>query len=246
MSVLLLRLAGPMQAWGTQSRFSIRDTGLEPSKSGVIGLLCAAMGKPRDESLRPDLPALSDLADLRMGVRVDRPGTVQTDYQTAMNVMKADGKRPSREGDPTFTVTSTRYYLADADFLVALEGDDALLTRLDSALADPVWPLFLGRRAFPPTMPVRVPEPPPTDLSLTDALKSRPWWARSSRDRPDGPLRICVEQPLDVGGDTRSDVPVSLLPLDRRFTVRCVRDVELWSVPDEKIKEWPPCTSPDS
>ena len=40
MSTLLLRLAGPMQSWGVQSRFSVRDTGLEPSKSGVIGLLC--------------------------------------------------------------------------------------------------------------------------------------------------------------------------------------------------------------
>jgi CRISPR system Cascade subunit CasD len=39
MAVLLLRLAGPMQAWGTQSRFVNRDTELEPSKSGVIGLL---------------------------------------------------------------------------------------------------------------------------------------------------------------------------------------------------------------
>ena len=40
MSVLLMRLAGPMQSWGTRSRFSNRDTGLEPSRSGVIGLLC--------------------------------------------------------------------------------------------------------------------------------------------------------------------------------------------------------------
>ena len=49
MAVLLLRLAGQMQSWGTQSRFSNRDTDLEPSKSGVIGLLCAAMGIPRDD-----------------------------------------------------------------------------------------------------------------------------------------------------------------------------------------------------
>ena len=57
MSVLLMRLAGPMQSWGTRSRFSNRDTGLEPSRSGVIGLLCAALGRPREESLDDFLPA---------------------------------------------------------------------------------------------------------------------------------------------------------------------------------------------
>ena len=62
MAVLLLRLAGPMQSWGTQSRFTHRDTDLEPSKSGVIGLLCAAMGKPRD-----DLTAIKRLAGLEDG-----------------------------------------------------------------------------------------------------------------------------------------------------------------------------------
>ena len=41
MSVLLLRLSGPMQSWGVQSRFTVRDTGLEPSKSGVVGLIAA-------------------------------------------------------------------------------------------------------------------------------------------------------------------------------------------------------------
>src|SRR5262245_44963159 len=76
MSVLLLRLAGPMQSWGTQSRFSVRDTGLEPSKSGVVGLLCAALGRKRHEPL-------DDLARLQMGVRADRPGRVARDYHTA-------------------------------------------------------------------------------------------------------------------------------------------------------------------
>ena len=76
MSTLLLRLAGPMQSWGTQSRFSVRDTGLEPSKSGVVGLLCAALGLPRHEEV-------DHLAALSMGVRVDSEGALKMDYQTA-------------------------------------------------------------------------------------------------------------------------------------------------------------------
>ena len=59
MATLLLRLQGPMQSWGTTSRFDERDTQLEPSKSGVLGLLCAALGRNRSEPVQ-------DLAALRM------------------------------------------------------------------------------------------------------------------------------------------------------------------------------------
>jgi CRISPR system Cascade subunit CasD len=48
MPTLLLRLVGPMQSWGTTSRFDQRDTGKEPSKSGVIGLVAAALGIDRE------------------------------------------------------------------------------------------------------------------------------------------------------------------------------------------------------
>ena len=79
MPTLLLRLAGPMQSWGTTSRFDQRDTGKEPSKSGVVGLLTAALGIDRevwnDE--------LKSLAALTMAVRHDRPGVLKCDYQIA-------------------------------------------------------------------------------------------------------------------------------------------------------------------
>src|SRR5688572_19224768 len=139
MSTLLLRLAGPMQSWGTQSRFSIRDTGLEPSISGVIVLLCAALGKPRIEHPDDGWLELQELSALRMGVRVDREGVVRMDYHTAggthrqgdlYGVIKADGKSRG-------TVTSERSYLSDADFLVGLEGNIDFLHKLDAALARP-------------------------------------------------------------------------------------------------------------
>ena len=79
MPTLLLRLAGPMQSWGTTSRFDQRDTGKEPSKSGVIGLIAAALGIDR-ELWNDDLKALAGLV---MGVRHDRPGVLKRDYQTA-------------------------------------------------------------------------------------------------------------------------------------------------------------------
>src|ERR1035437_2121086 len=84
MATLLIRLQGSMQSWGTTSRFDERDTQLEPSKSGVLGLICAALGRDRKEPL-------ADLATLHMGVRVDREGTPMRDYQTATGVLLASG-----------------------------------------------------------------------------------------------------------------------------------------------------------
>lgn len=248
MSVLLLRLAGPMQAYGTQSRFSVRDTGLEPSKSAVLGLLCSAMGKPRHDSGNGDMPSLNELSALRMGVRIDRPGTVARDFHTALGVAKASGARVPSPHSPNyakFTVTSNRYYLADAEFLVGLEGDMDLLRRLDAALADPKWLLFLGRKSFTPAMPVREPDGLLPDGRLPDALKTRPWYYRNGREQPpEKGLRILAESDSPTEGEVRTDVPLTFVSADRSFAARRVRDVELWPVPDELIQEWPPCSSP--
>jgi CRISPR system Cascade subunit CasD len=204
MGVLLMRLAGPMQSWGIQSRFSVRDTGLEPSKSGVIGLLCAAMGRPRHEPV-------TDLASLRMAVRVDHEGRMARDYQTAQNVIRADG-RPARESD---TVLSQRYYLADANFLVGLEGEISFLQRLDEALRNPVWQLSLGRKSFVPGEPIFVKAP--VGDKLRDVLVNHEW---EPRGREASPHIRYVWEVAYGRGETRRDVPVSFA--DRKFGLRHV------------------------
>lgn len=221
MSTLLLRLAGPMQSWGTQSRFPVRDTDREPSKSGVVGLLCTALGLGRDEPV-------DDLAGLRMGVRVDQEGLVRVDYQTAggthrrgetYGVATFDGElRPSQ---------SWRYYLADADFLVGLESEDrTLLGRLHRALAAPRWQLFLGRKAFPPGVPVWLPDGLLEDADLLTALTRYPWpragqpvppsWRRPER------LRFVLEADPSTGAMVRRDQPIGAAFRTRRFALRHV------------------------
>lgn len=236
MSTLLLRLAGPMQSWGVQSRFTERDTGLEPSKSGVIGLLCAALGRPRDAQVQ-------DLAELTMGVRVDREGLLKVDYHTAggthrrgekSGVARADGSGPSK--DP---VVSRRYYLADADFLVGLEGEDEeVLRRLDASLAQPVWPLYLGRKAFVPGDPVRLGL---VDLSMEQALLSHPWRVRSRREKAPLSLRLLLDAPFGASAEVRLDVPLSFA--ERRFTLRYVR-TEYIPLTPEMIQEAPHVSLP--
>jgi CRISPR system Cascade subunit CasD len=220
MSVLLLRLAGPMQSWGTRSRFTNRDTGLEPSRSGVVGLLCAALGHRRDYPL-------DDFLALSMAVRVDREGRLMRDYHTAQDVRRADPTKGTQD-----TVVSERFYLADADFLVGLEGleaDRAFLERLDAALRAPAWPLFLGRKSFVPSLPVAAGL---ADGGLIDVLRSCPWRKRHrGEDPPEKPLRGVVEVPYGEG-EPRQDVPLSFLSRDRRFAVRHVRvSPELFPVP---------------
>ncbi len=230
MSTLLLRLAGPMQSWGTQSRFVERDTGREPSKSGVIGLLAAALGRPREAPV-------ADLAALQMGVRVDRLGVVKMDYHTAGGKHRAGDRYgvAIADGSSPRTVVSRRYYLADADFLVGLEGDETLLREVDGALANPVWPLFLGRRAFVPAVPVRLPDGPPLgpglrNEPLRDALRSYPWpEPRHMLERQDRfeRLQFVLEAPPTEGYDVRRDVPISFQSDNRVFDVRYVQTIWL-------------------
>ena len=227
MSVLLIRLVGPMQSWGNRSRFTERDTGLEPSKSGVIGLVCAAIGRPRNESV-------DDLAALKMVVRVDNEGTIKKDYHTAENILRASGNG-IKECEP-----SNRYYLTDADFLVALAGDGTLLEKVDTALKNPKWQIFLGRKSFVPSVPVWV-----NDGFFSDAkdnfevLKAQPW-PRKDVISEDGsiksrayckmydentgklkePLRFVVETPFGVGEQVVCDQPIGAAFKTREFTIR--------------------------
>jgi len=234
MSVLLMRLAGPLQSWGTRSRFTNRDTGLEPSKSGVIGLLCAALGWPRDSEtfeIAHHTYTLEKFAgSLLMAVRVDREGRLMRDYHTAQNVHRADPTKGTQD-----TVLSDRFYLADADFLVGLEGDRALLKHIDAKLCAPTWTLYLGRKSFVPSLPVSEPVSDGERLSdekLIPVMSKHGWRRRHYAETPpDKPLRGVVD--VDYGkGEPRQDVPVSFVSRDRRFAVRHVYvDPTLFPVP---------------
>ncbi len=225
MHTLLLRLAGPMQSWGIQSRFSVRDTALDPSKSGIVGLLCSALGWPRTADL-------THLAALRMGARVDQQGRLSYDFHTAQNVLKAAGGIKDTE-------PSRRYYLADAIFLVGLEGSDlALLQKLHAALCHPVWPLFLGRKAFVPGSPIWLPGGLQKESDLVTALGAYPWLGSAHVEQPDR-LRLVIEDAN--GAEVRPDQPLSFA--DRRFAPRRVRTTFV-SLPRQQAED-DSCTSPD-
>lgn len=201
MATLLLRMRAPMMSWGDHSQFTIRDTRREPTKSAVIGLLCAALGRPRWESV-------ADLAMLKMGVRVNQEGVIQKDYHTVMDGIKSSGS-------PGGTVTSDRYYVADADYLVGLESnDEVLLTSLNEALHHPVWQLYFGRKSFIPSCPIGMHI---LDTSLLSALE-HPLPKPRFLNRLPVQIRCVVE--VADSPDIRQDVPLNWQK--RLFGSRCV------------------------
>jgi CRISPR system Cascade subunit CasD len=196
-----------MQSWGVSSRFDQRDTGKEPSKSGVVGLLAAALGIDRENWVE-----LEPLTQLSMGIRHDRPGVPKRDYQTAQNIISADHSKIHE------TAVTTRDYLADAAFLVGLEGQDrVLLVKIHEALRNPFWPLALGRKSYVPSEPVWLPDGL-QDKSLRDALLSWPWLGVG--DPPENLLYSW--ESTDGTGSMRMDQPLSSFA-ERRFGARFIR-----------------------
>lgn len=169
MSIVALALRSPWQSWGTTGRYEVRGTELWPTKSGVIGLLANALGRDWEDDV-------SDLARLRFAIRADRPGIVETDFQTigagrfpittvealrggvgekdpAGPLVWLPYKRLRVKGGKSTATLSERSYLADASFVVALETGPTTIdaTKLAASVERPARPLYLGRRSCPPT-----------------------------------------------------------------------------------------------
>jgi len=224
LNTLFLRLEGPLQAWGVQeSKFVIRRTAEAPTKSGVIGMLCAALGVPRAQAAE----WLPRLADLRMGVRIDRPGVRWWDYHTVgakMQMRIAEGEGKTKSG----AMLTRREYLCDASFLVALEGDPALIAELAAAMQNPRWTLYLGRKSCPPSRPL-VEHRPGVFPDLLSALTSIPWRGRFNAD-PSPETADCLLdwEPSDQQPDAPDDaliwydVPLTFEPPSHRprFVIR--------------------------
>ncbi|PWI05756.1 type I-E CRISPR-associated protein Cas5/CasD [Streptomyces sp. NWU339] len=231
---LLLRLTGPLQSWGTHSHFNERDTAAFPTRSGIIGLLAAALGRQRGEPL-------DDLARLSLTIRTDRPGLLLRDLHTVggglpakATVTTAEGKK--RPGD-TGTLLTHRTYLADAAFTLALTSQDddpnqELLTRCADALRAPQWPLYLGRRSCPPEGPLLLGQsnnalhhlihlpiaaPPPRGDTSTGSIEF-------IADRPLDRLPVPFPSPDSPDGTHPSgeinDQPVTFHPRRRSYRAR--------------------------
>ena len=189
MSTLLLRFDAPMQSWGATPTYDTFGTRVTPTFSGVVGLLACALGRKRTEPI-------DDLAALHMVVRTDRAGVVQSDYHSI-----------STGDDECFP--TTRFYLSDAAFTVAITGPSDLVDALSRAVRRPVFPLYLGRKAFPANVDLLIGV---VDLPGADALALTP----GPRRTDPGPALITTAGV----GEPVNDHPVTFDPAKRRYAPR--------------------------
>ncbi|MRH93035.1 type I-E CRISPR-associated protein Cas5/CasD [Nocardia sp. SYP-A9097] len=210
MTVLLLRLAAPLQSWGVASRFARRGTQHFPSKSGVLGLICAARGRRRTD------PIEDELLGLAFGVRIDQPGALVRDFQTATSL---DGR--------TRYPLSERFYLSDAIFVAAIEGDRNLLEGVRAELIRPAFPLYLGRRSCPVTEPLVLGEV--REGTMPQVLKDAPWQAAQHYRRKQPTMvhlpifrdATATDTPEALSERVR-DLPVSFDPVRREYGWRTI------------------------
>jgi CRISPR system Cascade subunit CasD len=169
-SALAFYLDAPMQAWGASSRFQRRGTESFPTKSGVIGLVAAAWGidkhSPQEEELLQPLAALDFSVFKIQGAKplqVQRLEDFHTvgggwhdDWQADKGNLRAKMSTPSKAGDgsPFGTVITRRSYLTDARFITVLEGNSEVLISCASALQNPVWGVWFGRKCCLPASPL--------------------------------------------------------------------------------------------
>lgn len=225
MTVLVLRLGGPLQAWGTSRRLErYRRTEAFPTKSAVLGLVAAALGRSRADPV-------ADLVALRFGVRADRPGEVLRDFHTLSSLFDSTGRYDPGEGrlptaaggyrsPATSTQVTERFYLSDACFVAGLEGEVRMLSVLDNALRRPAFPIFLGRRSCLPDRPVCLGV---HDGGLLEVLGSIPWQGGVGAERA-GALIHCEAVVDDAEGDRELvDEVRSFHPVYRSYARRRVR-----------------------
>lgn len=212
---LILKLQGPMQAWGEHTFEGTRPSANFPTRSALLGLLGACLGIRRNDYSR-----LQQLADSvcfavckedrflvkRSGRKVPLPSAKFTDYHTVLNA------REDYIGLKSHKIIQTwREYLYDAAFTIAVwNTDEASITldALERAIKTPQFTPYLGRRSCPLSRPL--------------------FEARHPAENSVAALRCVASEPGAIYSEERGDVrtirmrDVPLVKQQRQFTSRNV------------------------
>lgn len=166
---LLLWLEAPLQSWGHDSKFGRRDTLNFPTKSGVLGLICSALGAGGGQcELLAEFAPLSQavMSFVRGGrdkdgelIKLDREpllrdfhmvgsGYDDKDPWASLLIPKTSEGKKAVGGGAKMTY---RYYLQDASFAVLLQVPGDKADAIAEALQNPAWDVYLGRKNCVPT-----------------------------------------------------------------------------------------------
>lgn len=229
MEYLALMFDAPLQSWGFASRFQRRTTGPYPTKSGVVGLLCAALGAAKGSIMESEwLPRLDGL---RMTIVVIPRKTASTnadtredeiqirfmdDFHTVLDTRHAIGT-PNKDA-----VITHRQYLLDARFGVILGGEREVMSLVAEAARNPVWGVWFGRKCCLPA--ARLYRAGPCD-------EESAWRALIGDQARERFSRVEDVDCFEEGQDSINDRPVSFGHADssgpdgRRFGPRRIRIV---------------------
>jgi len=240
---LVLLLDAPMQSWGFESRFQRRTTGLHPTKSGIIGMICAATGLAKGSGREKEM--LPNLHELRMtSIFIPRkqtnPWSGDTtelslrrleDFHTVGGGYDKEAHRQfiprKASGGPCDNPTvSRRQYLLDARFGVILKGDHGLLERVAAALQNPRWGVWFGRKSCIPAASVFVALSQSQDEAWKAVLRA----CKLDEGLPLETFTTVTEvERFEEGTDSLADQPVSFGdatssgPDKRQFAIRRIK-----------------------
>lgn len=145
---LIVKLEGPMQAWGGHTFEDRRPSELFPTRSGLLGLLSACLGYKRTDVDKQQALAIS----LLFAVRLDTKPIKMIDYHTVKHARKEYQGLKFND-----TIQTWREYLQDAKYTVAIWLTDHTSITIDeliTAINKPVFTPFLGRRSCPIVRPL--------------------------------------------------------------------------------------------
>jgi len=222
---LALLLDGPMQSWGHASRFERRTTALHPTRSGVLGIIAAALGidkhAPNETAqlARFDVLGVTTVKFEKRDGR-DRKLPIQRleDYHTVTGIRRASGKV-----DEDATVQTYRHYLLDARFGVLMEGPSALLEEIATSLRNPRWGVWLGRKCCLPASPLLVVVSPNRIGAWRELLRRAGCSGAETEEQFD---RVIETTATDPGADMIEDTPVGFgAPIGERHAPRWIRRV---------------------
>ncbi len=212
---LALYFDAPLQSWGYASKFDRRTTLGHPTRSGVIGLLCAAAGIDRTESdrLKHLDEALSvEVYAFAMGGRMTDYHTVGGGYDPRREARKVCRKASGGVGT---TVQTYREYLASSRFGVVVSGDALMVRELGAKLENPVWGIWFGRKSCVPAARVYEGVHPDVDAAK-EALVAAAGGLLPIR-------KVSEVASFDDGTDTIMDRPLDFTQHARRFAPRRIR-----------------------
>jgi CRISPR system Cascade subunit CasD len=147
-----------MASWGQAAVGGDRPTGVQPTRSAILGLLGAALGIKRENEA--SLNALQQ--SVQVAIKQCMPSSLMRDYHTTQvpshssKVIHRSRKSELAE-DKLNTILSSRDYRCDGLWVIALSSPPKAtisLQQIRDALIKPVFTLSLGRKSCPPAAPL--------------------------------------------------------------------------------------------